>query len=144
MHPYVSIQLLPTSGNKTEPVGEVTFETKLGTLKVIDTFIICKHLKCWLILGQEFHHIFRIDTDWHKYGRFILYKNGKLFICAGYLNSISNIQSIKYQEISSYATTIIQIESGNSALLEKENNDVIKVYSASIDSNPNLKCYPHL
>ena len=74
-------------------------------------------------------------------GKLFLYKKGKLIVHARPPISVSNIKSIKYQEIIPYATAIIQAKFEKFTPLEKENNYVIKAHSAFADNKTILKCY---
>ena len=51
-----------------------------------------------------------------------LHKNCKFIVCPRPSNSISNIQSMTYQENFPYTTTIVQTKFENSLQLETDNN----------------------
>ena len=82
-----------------------------------------------LILRFSLHHKFRKGTNWEKDRKLLLHRNIELVIYINPLNSVSNIQSIKYQEIPYFTTVNIQNKFKNSEYL---------------DNNSNLTCYPIL
>ena len=82
--------------------------------------------------------------DWDKDSKQFLHQNGKSIIHTKLSESISNVLSIKYQEIPPYTATITQVKFENQPQLDADTNYIIWAKSEFTDNNPNLEGFPAL
>ena len=79
------------------------------------------------------------------HGRLFLHQNEQQINCFCQIIKVNFYLSLnKYQDISPYTVTIIQVNFVNPSQLDTDYNYILRDRSKLIGNNPYLKCYPTL